>query len=251
MFFILSKTLSIFSDPLIWVFILLIWAFIKSPKGKYKRLLLGGIVMLYFFSNRAIFHHINHQWEVQPITVSHTDTFEVAVVLGGVASYDENSNQIEFHGNADRILKVLPLYFNGQVQKILLSGGSGKLFQEEKEADILADYLLSIGVQAEDLILESESRNTYENAKYAATIIREKDFEKVLLSTSAMHMNRAYACFQKQAVEVTPFSTDQLSYQLTPHFDFLFLPKAEVLSYWYWLIHEWIGSMTYQIMGYS
>jgi uncharacterized SAM-binding protein YcdF (DUF218 family) len=250
MFFILSKILSVLSDPLIWVFILFIAAYIKLPKGKYKRLLLGGILMLYFFSNRAIFHHINHQWEVSPITLAQTDTFDVAVVLGGVATFDEKSNQIEFHANADRILKVLPLYFNGQLEKILLSGGSGRIVEEEKEADILADYLISIGVQAEDLILESQSRNTYENAKFSATIIREKGFEKILLSTSAIHMNRAYACFQKQSLEVVPYSTDQLSYQLNPYFDFLVLPKAEVLSYWYWLIHEWVGILTYQLLGY-
>src|SRR5690554_7817472 len=100
MFFILSKILSIFSDPLIWVFILLMWVLIKSPKGTYKRILLGAIILLYFFSNRAIFHHINHQWEVKPVSVTKTDTFDVAIVLGGVAAFDENSAQIEFHANA-------------------------------------------------------------------------------------------------------------------------------------------------------
>lgn len=250
MFFILSKILSIFSDPLIWVFTLLVWVLIKSPKGTYKRILLGAIILLYFFSNRAIFHHLNHQWEVQPKTIAQTDTFDVAVVLGGVAAYDENTDQIEFHANADRIFKVLPLYFSGQVKKLILSGGSGKLIEDEKEADILAGYLVKIGVKEKDLILESNSRNTYENAKYSAEIIRERGYEKILLSTSAIHMNRAYACFQKQSIEVTPFSTDQLSYQLTPYFDFLFIPKAEILSYWYWLIHEWIGIITYKLMDY-
>lgn len=250
MFFILSKLLSIFSAPLMWVFILLMWVLIKSPKGTYKRILLGAIILLYFFSNRAIFHHINHQWEVKPVSVTKTDTFDVAIVLGGVAAFDENSAQIEFHANADRILKVLPLYFSGHVEKILLSGGSGKLIEDEKEADILANYLLEIGVKEEDLILESNSRNTYENAKYSAKIIRERGYEKILLSTSAIHMNRAYSCFQKQSIVVTPFSTDQLSYQLTPYFDFLFIPKTEILSYWYWLIHEWIGIFVYKMMGY-
>lgn len=250
MFFILSKVLSVLSAPLIWVFLLLIYAYIKTPKGRSKRLILGSILMLYFFSNQAVFHQINRQWEVQPIAIAERDTFDLAVVLGGIASYHESDQQIEFHANADRILQVLPLYNRGQVKKILLSGGSGKLIEEEKEADILADYLLSIGIDENDLILESKSRNTYENAKYTANQLKAIQPNRVLLSTSAIHMNRALACFKKQGLSPTPFATDRLSAEQELYFDDLFIPDAIILSHWYWLIHEWIGTLTYQLLGY-
>lgn len=251
MFFYLSKILELLINPLIWVFFLLLLTYFHTKTAKAKRYLLGSILLLYFFSNPAIFHQINSAWELQPLDEKQLNPpYDVAVVLGGVAGYDAKKNQIEFHANADRILKVLPLYFQGKVKKILLSGGSGKLIAEEKEAVVLADYLLQIGVKRNDLILEDRSRNTYENALYSAELIREHQFKKVLLSTSATHIKRAYLCFKKQNIPITPFPTDRISYQNKLHFDALFIPRDGIISNWYWLIHEWIGLFAYRLMGY-
>lgn len=251
MFFYLSKILELLIDPLIWVFVILILSYFKQDKSNSKRLLFGGILLLYFFSNSAVFHQINREWEVQPIDKNALNSsYDVAVVLGGVASFDEENKEIEFHANVDRMLKVLPLYFNGTVEKILLSGGSGRLIFKEKEANTLADYLLQIGVHKDDLIIEDRSRNTYENALYSAELIRKMKLNKVLLSTSAIHMKRSYLCFKKQGIEITPFATDRISYQSTYYFDSYFIPKAGVISNWYWLLHEWVGLFVYQLMGY-
>jgi len=251
MTFILSKVLSFLFNPLTWVFILLGIAIYRTQAKSNKRFLIGATLLLYLFSNAFIFHSINSAWEVKPINTAKFDTkYEVAIVLGGVASFDRNNQQIEFHANSGRILNILPLYFSGKVEKILLSGGSGKLIPEETEASILAAYLIEIGVKEGDILIEEQSRNTYENALYSKQLLEEHNIHgNLLLSTSAIHMNRAYACFQKAGMEVSPFSADQISYNRNYYFDTLFIPNTNVLQYWYQLIHEWIGMLSYQLMG--
>ena len=218
-----------------------------------KRLLIGTIVITLFFSNQFIYNEFVSAWENSvPNQLVTDETYEVAIVLGGVAGFDESKNLFKFNSNAERILDVLPLYFDGKVKKILLAGGSGSLTDKEREADILKSYLLSIGVKKQDLLIERESRNTYENARNSINLLKEKGISnKILLSTSALHMPRAYACFSKLGCTPTPFPVDHYgSPQNLFRADKLLMPKPEIISHWYLLIHEWIGMLTYQLMGY-
>ena len=84
---------------------------------------------------------------------------------------------------------------------ILLSGGSGYMFgQEPSEAIEIEQYLIRMGVPKNCILTEHQSRNTYENAVYSKKLI-EQTFESapsILLITSAFHMPRTKACFEKQ-----------------------------------------------------
>lgn len=204
------------------------------------------------FSNQAIFYEVISIWNIDPVpNTSLTKKYNAAIVLGGMVSLDSKKKQIEFFDNADRIFGVLPLYFQGKVDKILISGGSGRVFDPRPESTILQNYLIQIGVKKEDILIEDKSRNTYENAKFSAKKIRELQIEPpYLLSTSAMHMRRALMCFEAQNMEVQAFSQDQLIYKRELTFDVLFLPNAKILQYWYQLFHEWLGVLSYKISGY-
>jgi len=252
MFFIASKILSFIIQPVVWFIVLLCTSFFSKKAKVKKRFLLISIISLVLFSNTYLFNCVSYVWETKAVNPTLIrDTFEVAVVLGGVASYDEINNLTQFHSNSDRILNILPLYFDGRVKKILLSGGSGKLDQDEVEAEVLAEYLLRIGVAAEDLILEVNSKNTYENALYSAEILH-KQFpnQKILLSTSSTHMRRALACFEKQEIDCIAFSVDQTNNYLAFELSDLFIPNTDILNKWYWLMHEFIGHLSYKMRGY-
>ncbi|MEQ8909934.1 MAG: YdcF family protein [Vicingaceae bacterium] len=252
MFFILSKILSFLISPLVWGLGLLLWSFLSKNSRRKRRLLWGAFIILYLFSNQAIFHEISNAWEAEPKKIQQLkEHYDIAVVLGGILSIDHQYKQIEFNKNADRILNVLPLYFDGRVDKILISGGSGRIFKDGIEANVLQSYLLDIGVANEDIITERKSQNTFENAKYSVEIIKELGLDgSVLLSTSTTHMKRSVMCFKKQGLEVDSFPVDQVSYkrELNPYT--LLVPQADVLGSWYWLIHEWVGILIYKIMGY-
>lgn len=250
MFFYVSKLLFFLIQPFTWVFGFLILAILQ--KHKRGRWLISATVMAYLFSCPLFYEPFAENWEyptVDPTEIK--DTFDLAVVLGGMVSYDELNHLVRFNKNADRILAVLPLYFDGRVKKILISGGSGRIFQDEKEAQILANYLIKINVDSSDLILEQRSRNTYENALYSKQIIDSLQLkDNVLISTSAMHMRRSLACFRKLNVNTIPFSVDEDVVDEPNAWFSKLIPSADVLSKWYRLIHEWVGINIYKLKGY-
>jgi uncharacterized SAM-binding protein YcdF (DUF218 family) len=247
MFFILSKILSFLISPLNWVCILLIIGFL----WKKWKIILSSLLVLLLFSNHFLYLTAVQAYE-QAVADSYDPykIYEVVIVLGGVSRYDDDNEMMDFNGNIERLLNVLPMVENGQVQHILFAGGSGSLVQDEKEANVIGDYLISIGIKEGALILEDESRNTYENAKYAAEIIKKRQLKPVLLVTSATHMYRSVKCFEAQGLFIDTYKVDYTEAEHRWSVDALLLPHPKVLDSWTALFHEWIGLIAYQMMGY-
>lgn len=253
MFFILSKVLSFLLQPLSWGIAFIILAIIAKSEKKRKRRIWIGFFILYIFSNQALFFEVSNAWEIKPIgeEIISQQKYDAVIILGGISVYDHHHKSLEFHANSDRLVKVLPLYFSGQVKKILFSGGSGKLNDADKESRFIREYLIQIGVNPNDIIVEDSSRNTYENAKFSIKRLKEKGITgKVLLSTSSTHMYRSKSCFDKLEFDVQIFPTDQIAIKREINPETLFIPKPDMLNYWYHLIHEWVGIVTYKVKGY-
>ena len=94
----------------------------------------------------------------------------------------------------------LLLFRQGRAPRVLLSGGDG-------EALAMAGTLERQGVPSPALILETQSRDTHQNAAYSAPILRNHGLQRILLVTSPIHMPRAVASFEKQGLEVIPAPT--------------------------------------------
>src|SRR5205085_7732741 len=103
-----------------------------------------------------------------------------------------------------------------------------------------------------DIITENQSKNTYENALFSSRILKQ-DFkgEKILLITSAFHMKRTMECFKKQGIMGDPYSVDEHSGMIQWMPNKSIIPDAEVLEGWDILMHEWVGYLSYKIMGYA
>lgn len=253
MFFILSKILLFLLDPIIWVFILLLWGIRTKNSVKKKKLLWATVFVFYFFSNAFITDEFVRAYEERNQTYSElTETYDVAIVLGGFSSYSYSQEQVQFHSATDRLMAGIKLYKTGKAKKIMIVSGSGKIMNpEEREALFIQDYLLSIDIPAKDLIIESESKNTRENAVNAAKILTELYTNgKYILITSATHMPRAKRCFSKVEIDVTPFSVDHQAGPRKYIFDHLFIPNLDSLRRWKSLIKEWTGTTVYKLKGY-
>lgn len=249
MFFIFSKALFFLITPICWILACFILAsFLKKTRIK-KIFLIAGIALLLFFTNTAIINSILHAWEVQTKSAkSVTEKYDYAVVLGGMASQNPKTGALHVGPSIDRLLEAIVLYKQGNVRKILITGGSGAIFsQQQKEALIVNELCYSLGVPKEDVILESDSKNTHENAVFTKNIIGTD--KKILLLTSAFHMRRSMGCFAKEGFTFDVFSTDPLEVVFLGPDDY-FIPKAEPLYKWTILIKEWIGYVTYKIADY-
>jgi len=252
MFFILSKLLDFLINPYTWIFVLLIWAIISSKKR--KRLLIITVIIAYFFSNSFIIDEFMRKWEIQTIKIDDINKqYKYAIVLGGIATYDPQFDRINFNRDADRLWHTIYLYRAEKLKKIVLSGGEGRILKEGyNESDYLRKFLIKIGINPQDIIVENKSRNTHENAVNCAEILKGRlsSKEKILIVTSAFHMRRASKCFTKQGFSIDVFTTDRLSGKRKFVFDHVFIPRTEAMELWKVLIHEVVGYLSYRIVGY-
>ncbi|GAB4253579.1 MAG: YdcF family protein [Vicingaceae bacterium] len=239
--------------PITWVFILLILALLTKKTKRKKKLLLSAIVVLYVFSNSFLLDEFLRKWETKSIPPHELQKHDVAVVLGGFITYSPSSKLEGFQESSDRFLHALTLYKQKKVSKIFISGGSGSvLHPEDKEALIIYNFLIKMGIPKKDIYFESLSRNTYENALYSTAFLKTYfPNKKYLLITSAYHMPRAKKCFEKLEVEVTPFAVDHISGFRKFEFDHMFIPNTTAMRGWEILIHEWLGFLIYKIKGYA
>jgi len=253
MFFILSKILLFLITPIFLVFALLLWGVLSKNPVRKKRLLRASIIIFYFFSNEFITDEFVRLYEDRNLTYSElVENYDVAIVLGGFSDYDSTQELVQFHSATDRLMHGIKLYKTKRAKKIMVVSGSGKILkQNEKEALFIKDYLLKIGIPAKDIIIESESKNTRENAVNTAKILNNKyTHGNFLLVTSAIHMPRAKRCFKKVGILVTPFSVDQQAGPRKYLIDHLFIPNIDSFIKWKSLIKEWIGFIAYKMAGY-
>lgn len=245
MFYITSKILAFLIKPIFWIFLLLISAYVFENKR--KRLLLLSCFMLYIFSNGFIADELLRIWEMPHKNLN--TTFDVGIVLGGISAYDKNTKTHNFNKHADRLFDAEELYYKGVIKKIMLSGGNGLLFNNGyMEANILRDYLLKKQIPKEDIIIESSSRNTKENAINSVKILKTKYNDgRFLLITSAGHIKRAQLCFKKAGLAVTPYPTDCITSYRNFSIQYILIPRIEAIEKWEDLIHEWIGYIVYRM----
>jgi uncharacterized SAM-binding protein YcdF (DUF218 family) len=154
---------------------------------------------------------------------------------------------------SDRLLQPLLLFRRGQVRQILISGGSGKLtgpdlFPDENQ--VAADFLMTCGVDSSRIWRETRSRNTAENARFTARQFgRMLAGKRLLLVTTAFHERRAVACFAKAGLRVTPYPVD---FRAGPPAWAVrsFWPSTDALDLFDRLVREWVGYVTYRLVGY-
>lgn len=89
---------------------------------------------------------------------------------------------------------AIALYHTGKANKLLLTGGA--VYNQHIEAKIMEKYSLKGGVDAIDIVIECLSRNTYDNALYASSIVNLQSQQAVIVITSHFHRLRTKIIFQ-------------------------------------------------------
>lgn len=253
MFFFLSKILAFLISPFTYLVIALVWAWKTKKEGRRKKILSYSILFVFIFGNGFLFDEVVRLWEL-PENQSRNQSYDIGIVLSGMANYDAKNDIIVFNSNSDRLLQALPKIKNKSIKQLLITGGSGDLYHpENREADILKNYLKSINHSTDSIWFENESRNTYENAKYSKELleIKVKDLKnkKILLITSAGHMRRSLACFENQGIQCDYLQTNKNAGPRKFQFQHCLIPQISVLGGWNHLAHEIIGYMTYWATG--
>jgi uncharacterized SAM-binding protein YcdF (DUF218 family) len=254
MFFILSKTLNYLVMPLSLVIIaFLLSLFLKNQKWK-KRFFWIAFGLLIFFSNPFIANEFMRAWEIEAKPIKDLPHYKLAIVLTGSTRVFQPNDRVYFNKGADRVTHTVQLFKTGYIDKILISGGSGRLTgEDEPEADKYKKAMVMMGVPPDSILIENETRNTAESAIQVKSILSNtglKDPDCVLI-TSAFHMRRSLACYRKQGMNIDTFSTDFYTYSREFHLDVLLIPQVDAIVTWTKLLKEWVGLMVYKIAGYA
>jgi uncharacterized SAM-binding protein YcdF (DUF218 family) len=72
----------------------------------------------------------------------------------------------------------------------------------------MRDALIELGVEPGQILLETRSRSTAENARETAALLRDKGIAHAVVVTTHWHMRRALADFRLCGVQATPLASD-------------------------------------------
>lgn len=144
-----------------------------------------------------------------PPTVEAVVPAPVMVVLGGGVSGPRPPTRPypDLNSAGDRLWHAARLYKAGKAQRLLLSGGVTRR-GDGTEAEAMRRFLLDMGVPDSAMTLEGGSRDTTANAAEAARLLKSQGVDTVVLVTSASHMPRARALFERAGLKVNPAPTD-------------------------------------------
>jgi uncharacterized SAM-binding protein YcdF (DUF218 family) len=212
--FIASKVFWLLAQPLSIVLLLLLLAFLLVLQNR-KRLALAALLLGFLVHGLVGFTNLGYLL-IQPledrfaVPAEPPEKIDAIIMLGGATlGRPSSARQItELNDAGDRLTTTLWLANRYPRAKILISGGSGIMTEEEEPEAVTAQrFFIAQGVAADRLVLEGESRNTDENVANAKVLLGD-DAKSLLLVTSAFHMPRSVGIFRQAGIDVIPWPTD-------------------------------------------
>jgi uncharacterized SAM-binding protein YcdF (DUF218 family) len=195
-------------NPLHWIALLLIAGLLLWKWPRVSRLLcLASLLLLLVFGASPVTMNVLRSVESRypDIPIEATPNAEAIVVLGGAVRVPTLRHPASgLINSSDRVLHAFRLYHAGKAPLVLCSGGGPKF----AEASIMGDLLREWGVPPEALLLEKQSLDTHQNALFSYAILHARGVQRILLVTSASHMTRATAAFQKAGFTVISSPAD-------------------------------------------
>jgi len=255
MFFTLSKIFWFFAQPLNLAIFLLLAAGIATAFGRRRLSIAGSVVALVILVlatwtslGALLIGPLEDRYSRPTIPPEHVAGI---VVLGGgfEGAINLARGGYELNSSGDRFVEAAVLARRYPDAKIVVTGGVGTLLLEGEGDGVSAPRLLTaLGVAPERLIMETKSRNTYENAVFTKALVTPKPGETWLLVTSAFHMPRSKALFDKAGFPTVPWPVD---YRTTGREGVSLFADNEIDSIQTTTIavREWIGLFAYWLTG--
>jgi uncharacterized SAM-binding protein YcdF (DUF218 family) len=133
------------------------------------------------------------------------------IVLGGAIDLEASAGRgsIEMNQSADRFIEAARIAHMHPETRIVVSGGDGSFSARYKgDAELAGNFFESMGLLKDRILAEKTSRNTAENVENIKALLSENGLSNCLLITSAYHMPRSVALFEKAGVSVQPWPVD-------------------------------------------
>lgn len=161
----------------------------------------------------------------------------VAVLGGGHVSDPSLPATSQLSGESLlRLVEGIRVYRKNSGSKMILSGGA--VFDPVPEAQSMADAAQALGIKIEDVIMESDSKDTEDQARFIKKIVGKNRF---ILVTSASHMPRAMALFRKLGMDPIPAPAGHSAKKIRQLSPGQFFPNADALRKSERAVYEYLG----------
>lgn len=174
------------------------------------------------------------------------------VMLGsGTANVRFRGQQLSFVGVSSglRALETARLFRLMDRPLVIASGGVTERDPNgAPESDAYESALRQLGVPADRILPESQSKNTHDEAVVIKGMLRERGIDEFALVTSPLHMRRSMRAFEAQGMHpvpaVAPLYPERVNSPL-----FLF-PNDSSLGIGDQVIYEWLARAYYRAKGW-
>lgn len=147
----------------------------------------------------------------------------------------------------ERVRFAAKLYHKKIVKKIVVIGINGS-----RPAPELAKYALKNGVFVEDIIQETRSLNTKEDALYSLDIVLNAGWKKIILTSSPHHQRRVYLSFKKHwggyAKNIKIINQPSSPYSWFDKIESSTNKNKHYRRFWYFF-SEWYRIIKYRLKG--
>jgi uncharacterized SAM-binding protein YcdF (DUF218 family) len=261
---ITKRTIEVVFSPLGIMAILLALGIVCSIAGRHSRagrrfLVLGALLFLIFlFSPLSSYMNWTLERQFQPLLnpPESPKVSRIAVLAG----YAEQHPEIPITSDVSAstmgsLTEGLRLYRLIPGAKLVTSGGAVREGNKPVAA-MMAGFLQQMGVPSADIIIEGNSRNTYENLVEIKKIVGNDPF---ILVAAACDLRRAVAVSKRLQMNPMPApsciwtlkyypSTMKATQQLIDFSKSFASPSLENLPRLQWAYHEYVGYIWYQLL---
>jgi uncharacterized SAM-binding protein YcdF (DUF218 family) len=186
----------------------LVWSWFTPKKKAGKGIVTLGVILLTLLSYGAFTRIL-----LQPLEYAYPPLLEfnalpevkwIAVLGGGHTSdFQIPPNSQLSSSSLSRLVEGIRVHRSLPGSKLILSGGA--LYDPAPDAQVMADVAVTLGVERQNLILETLSKDTEDEARLIQKIVGNAP---LVLVTSASHMPRSMALFRKLGMQPIPAPTD-------------------------------------------
>ncbi|MDR7875227.1 envelope biogenesis factor ElyC [Yersinia mollaretii] len=224
--------------------LILLW-FTRWQKSGKTLFTLSWLVLL-LISLQPVADRLLLPLEKQYATYQGNDPVDYIVVLGGGYTFNPNwaPSANLFANSLPRVTEGVRLYRAHPNAKMVFTGGSTA--NNQSSAKTAAQVAESLGVQAADIVVLEQPKDTHEEAAAVATLVGDKPF---LLVTSASHLPRAIKFFTAIGLHPIPAPANQLAITTPLHSWERTIPAAVYLGHSERVWYETLGLMWQKLSG--
>ncbi|MGE0449730.1 MAG: YdcF family protein [Vicinamibacterales bacterium] len=201
------------SSAIVWALaVAAIWVLV-APRSRTARRFLAGAALAYWIASSWVITH----GAASLIALGYHPLTRVDVPAGGrtavvllgsssvlVRDWSENHLALLDSYSAARTLEAARVFRLIDPAVIVSSGGTVRPDRVQPAGWAMSDELVRLGVPADRILIEIDSRTTRDEAVIVRTMLAQRRIDHVVLVTSAVHMRRSIGAFRAVGLDPIP-----------------------------------------------